>query len=396
MGAALRVAEQERAVEPAVEGDQASIPCVFMRGGSSRGAFFHGKDLPEDPAARDRVVLAAYGSPDPRQIDGIGGADPLTSKVAVVDPATRSDADVVYTFGQVSIATPEVFWVGNCGNMLSGVAVFAVDEGLVEATEPVSTVRIYAANVDQVVEAEVPVVGGVAQTAGGAEVAGVPGTGAAIMLDFGDCAGAVTGRLLPTGSAREKVDVAGLGSVEVSVVDASTPFVYVRARDLGVDPTIGPDEILADHELLERLELVRSEAAVRCGLVDHASRVTEVSPSIPRVTMVGESDSDGEGPDVECRQMSMQRPHRTYAVTNGVCTAVAAQIPGTLVNEAATVRSGGLRIGHPAGIVLADATVVRDEGTPDGYRVTRAAIARTARRIMRGDLYVPKATLDKP
>ena len=380
-----------------MQGDQISIPCVFMRGGSSRGAMFHGRDLPGDAALRDRVVLAAYGSPDPRQVDGIGGADPLTSKVAVIDPSARNDADVDYTFGQVSIETPEVFWVGNCGNMLSGVAAFAVDEGLVAVTEPFTRVRIFAVNVDQVVEAEVPVAGGVARTAGDAEVAGVPGVGAAIMLDFGDCAGAVTGRLLPTGAVVDKVEVSGLGDVEVSIVDASTPFVYVRASDLGVPASITPDAILADAMLLERLEAIRSAAAVHCGLVEDAARATELSPSIPRVTMVGDatgSADDAQDADLLCRQMSMQRPHRTYAVTNGVCTAVAANVPGTIVHQLARRRGpGGLRIGHPAGIVLADAAVVT-ANTADGFKVERAAIARTARRIMKGDLFIPAGIVD--
>lgn len=370
--------------------DQISVPAVFMRGGSSRGAVIDGRLLPADPGARDRFVVAAYGSPDARQIDGVGGADPLTSKVAVVVPSQRPDADVDYTFGQVSIATPEVFWVGNCGNMLSAVAAFAVDEGFVEPMEPITRVRIYTVNVDQVVIAEVPTVDGVARTSGDTEVAGVPGTGAAIMLDFGDCGGAVTGRLLPTGSPVNVVVVPGLGAVEISIVDAATTFVYVRASDLGVAASITPDAMAADAQLLERLESIRSQAAELSGIVDDAAVATERSPSIPRVTMLGPVDAaTSASADIQARQMSMQRPHKTYAVTNAVCTAVATEIPGTIANTLVAPReTPGLRIAHPAGVLFADSIVAPSDG-PDGFRIERAAVARTARRLMKGDLFVP-------
>ncbi len=370
-------------------GDQVSVPAVLMRGGSSRGVVIDGRLLPSDDEVRDRLVVAAYGSPDVRQIDGVGGADPLTSKVAVVTPSERSDADVEYLFGQVSITTPEVFWVGNCGNMIAAVAAFAVDEGLVAPTEPVTRVRIYTVNVDQVVIAEVPTVDGVARTAGVAEVAGVPGTGAPIMLDFGDCGGAVTGKLLPTGSPVDVIEVDGLGEIEISIVDAATPFVYVRAVDLGVAASMTPEAMAADAELLERLEFIRSQAAFLAGIVPDAAVATERSPSIPRVTMVGSIGSSDDSADIEARQMSMQRPHKTYAVTNAVCTAVAAELPGTIVNGLVARReSATLRIAHPAGVLIAESVVVPAEGA-DGFRIERAAVARTARRILKGELFVP-------
>lgn len=372
-------------------GDQVSIPAVLMRGGSSRGVVIDGRLLPKDDAERDRFIVAAYGSPDARQIDGVGGADPLTSKVAVVTPSDRPDADVEYLFGQVSITTPEVFWVGNCGNMISAVAAFAVDEGLVTATEPVTRVRIYTVNVDQVVVAEVPTLDGVARTAGDAEVAGVPGTGAPIMLDFGDCGGAVTGRLLPTGAPVDVIELAGLGEIEISIVDAATPFVYVRAVDLGVSASMTPEEMAADSELLERLEFIRSTAAFLSGIVPDANIATERSPSIPRVTMVGSiGASSRSSADIEARQMSMQRPHKTYAVTNAVCTAVAAELPGTIVNRLVARReSASLRIAHPAGVLIAESVVVPADSI-DGFRIERAAVARTARRILKGELFVPR------
>lgn len=381
--------------------DPRGIPCLFMRGGTSRGAFLHARDLPDDPEVRDRAIAAMYGSPDYRQIDGIGGGDPLTSKVAVIDASDRDDADVTYTFGQVGITTREVFWVGNCGNMLAGVGPFAIHTGLILATEPVTRVRILNVNTDTVITAEVPVAGGEVVEDGDLRIAGVPGAGAPIALDFGGCAGAVTSELLPTGSTRENVTLPDGTRVDVSIVDASTPFVFVAASDLNMSGIEDPETIQQDEGLLDKLELIRATAARMIGLVADVESATRQSPSIPRVSVVSPASSyrTGEGFGVSsedvnlvARQMSMQRPHKTYAVTGTVCTAVAANIAGTVVHDVARQSGGAVHIGHPGGIISAEVEV--DHGPPPA--VKRACVLRTARLLMDGNVRIPSSAAPMP
>lgn len=381
-------------------GDQLALRCVFMRGGTSRGAYLLKSDLPEDPELRDQVILALYGSPDQRQIDGIGGADSLTSKVAIVAPSSRPDADVEYTFGQVRIDEPVVDYAGTCGNMMSGIGPFAIDEGLVPAVEPVTRVVIYDVNTNQRVVAEVPVANGRARTEGDCAIAGVPGTGAPIMLDFLDCAGSVTRRLLPTGRPRDTLETDS-GRYTVSFVDAANPCVFVLAEEVGMKGTELPSDMGRDEALLRRLEDIRSAGAEVLGFVASRREGTARSPAIPKIAVVSPpSDyvtSTGETVRAEQvslvgRIMSMQRPHKAYAVTGAICTAVAAQVPGTVVNQVfRPIRPPSLvAIGHPAGIIRIDSAV---EVGPDGITVRRAALERTARRIMEGIAYVPLAKI---
>jgi 2-methylaconitate cis-trans-isomerase PrpF len=383
-----------------LRGDQWAIRTVFMRGGTSRGAFLHAADLPDDPALRDALILGLYGSPDQRQIDGIGGADSLTSKVIIVGPSSRPDADVDYTFGQVRVTEPIIDYKGNCGNMTSGVGPFAIDEGLVPAVEDLTRVRMHNTNTGKVVVAEVPVRDGVVQTCGDTEIPGVPGTAAGIMLDFLDSGGSVTGKLLPTGSPRDVLETPS-GRFEVSLVDAANPCVFVRAADLGIRGTELPAEISANPALMDTLEQIRGAAAVRLGFVDDPARAAAVTPAIPKVAFVAPPmdylTSTGrqiraDEVSLVCRCMSMQTPHKAYAVTVGICTAAAAKTPGTVVEE--VYREGDppseVRLGHPGGVMIADMIV---EPGPDGLRLTRAALARTARRIMEGTAYVPLSKL---
>lgn len=375
------------------------IPCTFMRGGTSRGCYFLRADLPDDPATLDAVVLAVYGSPDQRQINGMGGGDALTSKVAIVAPSPRKDVDVDYTFGQVGIDTAQIFWVGNCGNMSSGVGPFAIEQGLVPAVEPVTRVRIYNTNTGKILTSSVPVKDGRVVEDGDVSIAGVPGTGAGILLDFGDCGGSVTGKTLPLGAPRTATTLSDGRAVEVSVVDAATPFVFVRAEDVGMSGTASAAEIDADNALLDRLEEVRAFAARQIGLVAPGQVAREVSPSIPRVTVVSTpanyTATDGTSVshtdiNVVARQMAMQRTHKTYAVTGTLCTGVAAAIPGTIVNEVAkTPEPDALfRIGHPGGVIAARVSVACPDG--DDLRIEEASLLRTARVLMTGRVRVPQ------
>ncbi len=385
--------------------EQKRIPCVLMRGGTSRALFVMRNHLPADPVLRDRVILRMYGSPDIRQIDGIGGADPLTSKLAIIGPPTRADADVDYTFAQVSIDRPFVDYAGNCGNISSAVGPFAIDEGLVDAVEPVTRVRIHQTNTRCILVAEVPVVNGKAAVEGDYHLDGVPGSGARIRLDFSDTAGAISGRLLPTGSPLDRLDIPGGGSIEVSVIDAGTPTVFVRASDLGLKGTETPAEIDANRELNERIERIRGTVAVWMGLVDDWRQAAEKSPYLPFFALVGEPADypdfttgryvRAEEVDFTSRLLFMLKAHKAYPVTGAVATGAAAQTPGTIVFELARPESHQreeIRIGHPAGVLEIEVAVQRGG---EEIRLTRAAISRTARRIMEGYILVPWSTWER-
>jgi len=382
--------------------EQKRIRCVVMRGGTSRALFVMRGELPAQPELRDRVILRMYGSPDVRQIDGMGGADPLTSKLAIIAPPTHNDADVDYTFAQTSIEEPFVDYSGNCGNISSAVGPFAIDEGLVDPVEPTTTVRIHQTNTDCILVAEVPVVNGKAAVEGNYHIDGVPGTGARIELDFSDTAGAVTGNILPTGNPLDRMDVEGVGLVDVSVVDAGNPCVFVRAKDLGTTGTETPDQIDSDKELNDRIERIRGAVAAEIGLVQDWRDAAQKSPYIPFFVLISPPADyvdfttgrmvDAQEVDFVARLLFMLRTHKAYAVTGTVCTGAAAKIPGTIVYEAARPESHGralTRIGHPAGVIDVEAIVQSD----DGMDLVRASVGRTARRIMEGYVFVPWSTL---
>ncbi len=380
--------------------DQERIRCAFIRGGTSRGAYLLAKDLPQDQKLRDQVIMAIYGSPDPRQIDGLGGADSLTSKVAIIAPSTRPDADVDYTFGQVSIATPLIDYKGNCGNISSGVGPFAIDEGLVPVTEPITQVRIYNTNTKKIIVADVPVKDGKALVEGDCAIDGVPGTGARIMLDFVDSGGSVTGKLLPTGNVQDVIDVEGR-RYTVSLVDAANPGIFVHAEELGLKGTELASEIDANPALLEELEKIRSVGAEMIGTAPSRAEGTRLSPAVPKMAFVSRPQEyrsskgeiiDAESIDLTARIMSMQKAHKAYAVTGAIVTSAAANIPGTVVYEAARHREGTnfVRIGHSSGRLALEIVI---EQRPEGLYLARAALERTARRIMDGYVYVPKSKM---
>lgn len=370
-----------------------------MRGGTSRALFFHDKDLPKDAAERDKVILSAFGSPDLRQIDGLGGATTSTSKVAIIKKSDREDADIDYFFGQVSVDSSVVGKTMNCGNISSAVGPFAIDEGLVEAVEPVTRVRIYNSNTKKIINARVPVENGKAVTEGDFAIDGVPGTGAKILLEFNYPQGAVSGKKLPTGHPFNTIDVDGK-TYEYSFVDAANPVVFVHASQFGLKGTESPYEFEArpDCKDISRiLEAIRGAAAVTIGLAKDASDAAINSQTLPKIGIYTEPvdyiTPDGkeikkDDVDIIGRLFSMGRMIQAYMGTGAVCTMVAANTPGTLVNNIVLGGSGTcqkLRIGHPFGIMEVESEL---ETTKDGIEVSCAMLGRTARRLMDGTVYV--------
>ena len=379
---------------------QKKIPAVYMRGGTSKGLFFHAEHLPDDPDTRDAVILAAYGSPDPnlRQIDGIGGAVSTTSKVAIISPSVRPDYDVVYNFGQVSIDRPIVDFKANCGNISSAVGPFAVDEGLVPAVEPITRVRIHQLNTDKLIIAEVPVKNGRFDEEGDYAIAGVPGVSNKIVLRFDDPGGAVTGKLFPTGNLRDVLEVPDVGKVELTVIDAANPVILVPAAQLGLSGT-EIDEVENDASIRRRLENVRSAVSVEIGLTKTMEEATLYSQAVPKIAFVSKAGTyqtvggdtiEEDDVDLVGRFMSMGTLHKSYAVSGGVATVGAAMIPGTVVND--LLKPGAdnkkmLSIGHPGGIIQVGAVIEKANGT---YRYKEAVLGRTARRLMEGSVLVPE------
>jgi methylitaconate Delta-isomerase len=356
------------------------VPCVIMRGGTSKGLFFHESDLPADPCLRDAMLLAAFGSPDPRQVDGLGGADPLTSKLAIVRPSTAADVDVDYTFGQVSIDHPSINYALNCGNIVAGVAVFAIEEGLVQVEEPVTTVRIFNTNTKTHIVAKVLVRDGRCVTTGDCAIDGVPGTGAAIELSFLGTAGRTTGKLLPTGLAVERLELSG-HSIDVSIVDTGNIYVFVAAKDLGLRGDETAAELEGDPALIRVLLSMLDACTSRVRNAIGSSTV-----QLHKVGIIASPDVSGAeqpGADVMARIVSSNgRAHRAYAVTGAICTASAAFVEGSVVNRALSRPvSSRIVIAHPQGRI----EIGVDFGLVDGVRRPVTGIfTRTARRIMDG------------
>lgn len=377
--------------------EQQRMRCAIIRGGTSKGIFLHENDLPVDAEARDRIILKIFGSPDVRQIDGLGGADPLTSKLAIIGPSSHPEADVDYTFGQVSINRPLVDYSGNCGNISAGVGPFAIDEGLVKAVEPMTRVRIYNTNTQKILIAEVPVKDGRAQVDGDYAIDGVPGSGACIMLDFAGTAGAATGKMLPTGQPKDVFQIEGLGSIDVSIVDVANPMVFVRAKDLGLTGIETPKEIDGDKRILGILESIRAKAAVTIGMAADEAEATAKSPAFPMIAFVSAPQDyqdfttgktiKAEEIDLVSRLMFMQVMHKTYAGTGTTCTGAAARIPGTLVREVSRQEGMAVRIGHPAGVIELEVEA-KEQGNQ--VELLRAAFGRTSRRIMDGLVYIKR------
>ena len=354
------------------------VPCVLMRGGTSRGPFFLEADLPANPAERDRFLLAAMGSPHGLQVNGIGGGNPMTSKVAIIAPGSRPDADVDYLFAQVATDRELVDFSPNCGNMLSAVGPFAIEAGLVPAQAGETLVRIFNRNTATTVEAVVQTPQGAVEYEGETVIDGVPGTAAPVRLTFLDALGSKTGALLPTGQAREAI-----ADIPVTLVDYAMPMVLVAAADLGLSGDETPDAIEADPGLLGRLETIRREAGLRMGLGDVSGSV------VPKVGILSRARHGGT---ITSRYlMNASRCHKGHAVTGALCVAAACRLPGSVAHDlAAPELSSLVTVEHPSGRIEVDLSI-----DPSG-RIARASLVRTARRIFEGRIIVPASAVLAP
>jgi len=371
--------------------EQVRIRCAIIRGGTSKAVFIMRNDLPSDPVLRDKVVRAIFGSPDIRQINGLGGADPLTSKLAVIGPPSRAGYDCDCVFAQVDINSNKIVWDEICGNIVSGVGPFAIDEGLVEAKEPITTVKINCPRLKppRALVAEIPVILGKAKIEGDYRIDGVPGSGAKIGIDWADLAGSTTGKLLPTGHAKDVLDVPGVGKVEASIVDCPNLVVYCRAGDFGLKGTEGPREFDSNQTLLQAL-LTTQKVANKLTNTDVGTVVVVAEPA-DSIDHTSGKTVQAEEMDFSCREIFMGKLHKTLGGSLTASCGVAAKLPGTIVNEIvsnASDKRREIRIGHPAGIITCESQVEVGNGE---FKVTRDVIFRTARRIMDGYVYVPKS-----
>lgn len=385
------------------------IPCTFMRGGTSRGLVFRREALPLDESLWDLLFLAAIGSPDVRQLDGVGAGDSHTSKIAVVNPSAGDDADLDYLFGEVAITEPRVDYAGNSGNIIAALGLFAVEEGLVPAVAPETLVRVRNLNTGKLIELFVPVADGRPAEDGDFAIDGVPGFGPRIDMRFPRPEGAVTGRLLPTGSPRTTLAVPGLGALEVTLLDAANPVVLLTGSAVGVTPRTPLAQLNGDAALLETLQRVRSAASVAMGLVARPEDAWAYSNMVPfPVLLFPPADYPrfddpaaavaAQDVDFCARVISLGRVHKSINVTVSVALTAAALTPGTLAHELARATAAGrgddaeplaLRIGHPSGIVhTTGAALPAAEAGPDAPGIAWVRLGRTARRIMDGTVLV--------
>lgn len=371
-----------------------------MRGGTSKAVVFRERDLPADRSTWDEIFLALMGSPDPsaRQLDGMGGGISSLSKVCIVGPPTHPEADIDFTFAQVSVREATVDYNSNCGNMSSAMGPFAVDESLVAADGDQARVVIHNTNTGKLVAATFPLDDGRAAVDGPLEIPGVPGSGAPVHLEFRDPGGAGSGSLLPTGNVVDVLEVPGVGRVEASMVDAANPCVFIEAQRVGLSATESPTDIDVRAEVMDMLEAIRSSAGAAMGLGESAETIHRESPSAPKIGLVAEPRDSvdlaggvlpAEGGDLSARMISMGNTHRALPLTGALCVGVAARISGTVVHRCARAASASgteLRILQPSGLSVVGAEVERDAGL---WRARLASVYRTQRRLFEGSVLVP-------
>lgn len=369
------------------------LPCTIMRGGTSKGIFLLEKDLPRDQELRSRIILAIFGSPDIRQIDGLGGADSLTSKLAIIGPAAGPDHDINYTFGAVGIDKAFVDYSANCGNISSAVGPYVIDKGFVRAEEPFTRVRIYNTNTRKMICSKVPVKRGKVVSEGDYAIDGCPGTGARIDLTFMDPGGATTGRLLPTGNAADVLKLDTGEQYQVTIVDAGNPTAFVCAADLNLQGDELPAQFDQDMASRAKLEAIRRRVAVMMGIPMSESipKISFIAPARDYRTLSG-SVIPGRSMNLLARVMAMGKMHKTFAITAGIPAAIAAVIPDSVVNRVVAKgkpvpQDGEIVIGHPSGMM----DVKVDAATENGQlRIVSCTIGRTARKIMEGKVYIPR------
>lgn len=364
------------------------VPVVIMRGGTSKGVFINFEHMPLNRVHWDDFLLDVMGSPDRRQIDGLGGANSLTSKAAIIKKSDSPDYDVEYTFAQVSIDNQMVDFKGNCGNISSAVGPYAIEQGFVKVIEPITTVRIFNTNTQKIITAEVEVENGQVKTEGSCSIPGVPGTGSPIYLSFNKAEGAVTGRLLPTGNPVDMIKTKNR-LIPVSIIDAANPLVFVKAHDIGLTGCELPGDFT--EEKLKELEEVRSIAAEMCGFADRKS-ATIKSPAVPKMTIIAPPmefvDTTGtkrkaSEMDLVIRMMSMQKPHQALAITGAICTTRGAFLQDTIISEMVNINQEVLRLAHPAGIMETKVDLLAGH-------IGAIKVVRTARTILEGYVYTKK------
>jgi 4-oxalomesaconate tautomerase len=357
---------------------QTRIPCLLMRGGTSKGAYFLAADLPADPVLRDRVLLAAMGSPDPRQIDGLGGADSLTSKVAIIKPSQRPGVDVDYLFAQVVVDEPRVDYGQNCGNILAGVGPFALERGLVAVQGDQTRVKIFMENTGQIATAILQTPDGSLRYDGHARIDGVPGTAAAVVVEFEDIAGSSCGALLPTGHALDRFD-----GVDVTCIDNGMPVVLLRAADLGGSGYETCAELDADDELKRRIESIRLQAGPLMNLGDVSNR------TVPKMCLIAAPKAGGT---VSSRSFIPHKCHASIGVFGAVSVASACLLPGSVAEGLVQVAEGDdlqISVEHPTGEFTVSLHL-------DNGALARCGLLRTARLIFEGQVCIDQSVWHGP
>ncbi|MCM2534173.1 PrpF protein [Neobacillus pocheonensis] len=354
------------------------IPTVIMRGGTSKGLILRRSDLPADPVLRDGVILRIFGSPDNSQIDGLGGGTSTTSKLAIVGPSSNPNTHINYTFGQVSLDRKVVDYNVTCGNFVTAVGLYAVEEGYVPLTEPVTSVNIYNTNTNMMIVADIPVKNGQILYEGDFSIAGVPGTASRIMLNFLNAGGTFTGKTLPSNNAIDVIKLDNGKEYEVSIVDCVNTLVFVRADDVGQTGTELPNEVNGNTELLDTLEKIRVKAGIKIGLIKEDEQVSPSTHALPKIVMVSDPKAyqtvdqqlvKREDIDILSRYISMGSLHRAHAVSGAMGLAAAAKITGTIPNQIVTHTQEGIRVGHPSGTLYVAASV---EKSSEEWSVSRA------------------------
>lgn len=374
------------------------IKCSIFRGGTSKALFFDEALLPPEGTQRDQVLIKLIGSPDPKQIDGLGGGTVVTSKAAIIKKSKFPGIDVDYTFAQVVVGKNTVDYRANCGNISSAVGPYAIESGLVKAEDGITIVKIHNVNTGKDIYAKVETPGGKVTYKGDFSISGVMGTGSKIELQFLNPGGAATGKLLPTGSACDILNIPGLGKVKVSVVDSSNLFVFVDAESVGLIGNESPELLDANDQAREYLEIIRGFVAQQLDYVDDYRKSFEKTPSVPKIAVVSKASAytSTEGKrfnenelDIHARMMSMKKTHKTLAMTGGMCLAAATVIPGTIVQNIAAenphFNPSQIKIAHPGGLM--DVGVEFEKGKDGDITICYTSGYRTARLLMKGTAY---------